>query len=82
MWSVINLILLIGWSYSIQTGKNISSNVSTQIYNKSHGLQSSLWLNHTDERETSINLISQKDMYCKMTIISLPENGKRKLMKG
>ena len=33
MWPVINSIPLIGWNYSIQTGENISTNESTQIYN-------------------------------------------------
>ena len=35
---VINLIPLTGWNYSIQTGENISTNESTRIYNRSHGL--------------------------------------------
>ena len=37
MWSVMNLIPLIGWNYNIQTGENISTNESTQL-NRSHGL--------------------------------------------
>ena len=36
MWPVINLIPLIGWNYSVQTGENISTNESTQMYNRSH----------------------------------------------
>ena len=32
MWTVINLIPLIGWNYTIQTGENISTNESTWIY--------------------------------------------------
>ena len=38
MWPVINLIPLIGWNYSIQIGENISTNESTQIYNRSRGI--------------------------------------------
>ena len=37
MWPIINLIPLIGWNYSIQTGENISANESTWIYNRSPG---------------------------------------------
>ena len=33
MWPVINWIPLIGWNYNIQTGEDISTNESTQIYN-------------------------------------------------
>ena len=36
MWPVKSLISLIGWNYSIQTGENISTNESTQIYHRSH----------------------------------------------
>ena len=38
MWSVMNLIPLIGWNYNIQTGKNISANESAQIYNSLYDL--------------------------------------------
>ena len=34
MWPVVISISLLGWNYSIQTGKNIWSDESTQIYNK------------------------------------------------
>ena len=30
MWTVINLIPLIGWNYNIQMGENISNKESTQ----------------------------------------------------
>jgi hypothetical protein len=36
----VNLISLIGWNESIQTGENISTNESTQIYNRSCGFNS------------------------------------------
>ena len=40
MWSIINLIPLIGWKYNIQTGENNSTNESTQtghmVYNPAY----------------------------------------------
>ena len=66
MWPVTNLIPLIGWNYSIQTGENILTNESTQIYKMSHGSsEPGLWLNLTEERDLHklrkyvLNAISQ-----------------------
>ena len=54
MWPVIYTIPLIGWNYSIQTGENISTNKSTQIYSRSHDLFPGLYLNLTDDRDPKV----------------------------
>lgn len=46
-----NLILLISWSYSLQTGESIQTNASTWIYNVSHMVYNPKWqMKDTKER--------------------------------
>ena len=48
MWPVIDLISLIGWNYSIQTGENISTIKGTPIYIRSRSLYSKVSIKRTD----------------------------------
>ena len=59
MWPIINSIPLTAWNYSIQSGENISTRISTNeitwVYNRSCGLWPGLGLNLTDERDHSVS---------------------------
>ena len=55
MWPVINSSVLIGWNIHSSLNALMSTNEMTWIYNRSHGLWSSLWLNLTDKRDQYLN---------------------------
>ena len=70
MRPVINLITLIGWNYSIQTGEDISTNESTRIYNRPHGLYPGLWLDSTAESLTLFTFSARENWISLMSLLT------------